>query len=54
MTRWMCLNCGYIYDEAAGDPEAGIPPGTCWEDVPDDWKCPDCGAVKAEFEMAEI
>jgi len=42
--------CGYIYDEAAGDIDSGIAPGTKWEDVPDDWVCPICGAGKSEFE----
>ena len=40
---WMCLICGYIYDEAAGVPEEGIAPGTRWEDVPINWTCPECG-----------
>lgn len=48
------MNCGYVYDEAKGDPAAGIPPGTPWEDVPDTWTCPDCTARKSEFEMTEI
>ncbi|WP_240866810.1 rubredoxin [Streptomyces gilvus] len=52
--KWMCLNCGYIYDEEVGDPEEGLVPGTRWEDIPDDWTCPDCGTSKAEFEMVEI
>ncbi len=43
MKRWECIVCGFIYDEAEGWPEDGIPPGTRWEDVPDDWQCPDCG-----------
>ena len=50
----MCVICGFIYDEALGRPEDGIPPGTLWEDVPDTWSCPDCGAVKGDFEMLEI
>lgn len=54
MKQWMCVNCGYIYDEATGDPQGGIPPGTKWDDIPDDWRCPDCGLLKAEFEMVEI
>jgi rubredoxin len=54
MKRWMCVNCGWMYDEALGDPMGGIPPGTAWEDIADDWKCPDCGAAKSEFEMVEI
>jgi rubredoxin len=54
MKKWQCLLCGFIYDEAAGLPQEGIAPGTRWEDVPGDWACPDCSAVKADFEMAEI
>ena len=50
---WMCVVCGFIYDEAAGLPEEGIAPGTRWEDVPDTWTCPDCGATKDDFEMVE-
>jgi rubredoxin len=48
---WECALCGFIYDEAAGAPDEGIPPGTRWADVPDDWTCPDCAATKADFEM---
>jgi rubredoxin---NAD+ reductase len=54
MKTWMCVNCGYIYDEANGDPAAGIAAGTLWADVPADWKCPDCGVGKADFEMVEL
>lgn len=54
MRTWMCLICGWIYDEAAGLPEEGIPPGTKWEDVPPNWVCPECGARKEDFEMVEI
>jgi len=52
--KFMCIVCGYIYDEAKGEPEEGIEPGTAWEDIPDDWVCPDCGAAKEDFEMMEI
>jgi len=52
--KWMCVVCGFIYDEAVGVPEEGIEPGTRWEDVPDTWTCPDCGATKDDFEMVEI
>ena len=45
---------GYIYDEAKGLPDEGLPPGTRWEDVPLNWKCPECGAGKEDFEMIEI
>jgi rubredoxin len=51
---WMCLICGFIYDEAAGAPDEGIAPGTRWEDVPINWTCPECGARKEDFEMVEI
>ena len=51
---WMCLICGFIYDEAAGLPDEGIPAGTRWEDVPPNWVCPDCGARKEDFELVEI
>lgn len=45
--------CGYIYDEATGIPEADIPAGTRWEDVPEDWLCPDCGEPKSSFTLME-
>jgi rubredoxin len=51
---WMCLICGWIYDEAAGDPEHDIAPGTAWEAVPMNWTCPECGARKEDFEMVQI
>jgi rubredoxin len=54
MRKWECEICGFIYDEALGIPEDGIPPGTSWEAVPDDWQCPDCGESKEEFSMVEI
>jgi rubredoxin-NAD+ reductase len=47
--RYECQICGYIYDEGKGDPEHGVPPGTRWADVPDDWGCPDCGVSKSTF-----
>lgn len=47
--KYICTICGYIYDEAAGLPEAGIPHGTAWEDVSEDWVCPICGASKVDF-----
>lgn len=49
MERWECQVCGYIYDPAKGDPESGIPPGTAFEQLPDDWVCPICGAEKKNF-----
>jgi len=54
MKIWQCLVCSFIFDEAKGDIEHGIKPGTRWEDVPVDWSCPDCGVAKADFEMVEI
>ena len=54
MKVWQCVVCGYIYNEAAGDAEHGIVPGTKWEDIPDSWVCPDCGVGKCDFEMVEI
>lgn len=51
---WMCLLCGFIYDEAKGWPQDGIPPGTRWEEVPTNWTCPDCGARKEDFEMIAL
>jgi rubredoxin len=54
MRKWQCLVCGFIYDEAAGLPDEGIAPGTLWEDIPDDWQCPECGVSKSDFEMIEI
>lgn len=49
MKRYKCPTCNYIYDPEIGDPEAGIPEGTPFEDLPDDWVCPDCGEEKKEF-----
>jgi rubredoxin len=51
---WMCLICGWIYDEAAGAPDEGIAPGTPWDQVPINWTCPECGARKDDFEMVQI
>lgn len=54
MKKYMCLICGFIYDEALGLPGEGIPPGTKWADVPLSWRCPDCGSGKQDFEMEEV
>jgi rubredoxin len=51
---WMCLICGYIYNEETGSPDEGIAPGTRWEDVPPNWTCPECGARKDDSEMIAI
>ena len=50
LKKWICESCGMIYDPAAGDPEGGVNPGTAFEDIPDDWFCPVCGAMKKDFE----
>jgi rubredoxin len=52
--RYMCLLCGLVYNEEEGWPEEGIVAGTRWEDVPPNWRCPECGASKDDFEMIEI
>jgi len=51
---WLCVLCGFEYHEEQGLPDEGIPPGTRWEDVSEDWFCPECGAGKSDFEMVEI
>jgi len=53
MKRYECMVCGYVYDPAKGDPEGGVAPGTPFEDLPDDWVCPECGASKDMFEEME-
>ncbi len=50
MDRYVCTICGYVYDPEQGDPDNGVAPGTKWEDVPDSWECPVCGAGKEDFE----
>jgi rubredoxin len=52
--KWICVLCGFEYDEAVGIPDEGIAAGTSWADVPDDWTCPQCSAGKADFEMEEL
>ena len=52
--RYMCIVCGWIYDESLGAPDEGIPPGTLWDAVPLNWACPDCGSTKEDFEMVVI
>lgn len=49
MEKYVCDVCGYIYDEANGEPENGIAPGTKWADLPDDYICPLCGVGKDSF-----
>jgi len=50
MSKWRCSVCGYVYDPAAGEPDEGIEAGTSFDNIPDDWVCPDCGADKSFFE----
>lgn len=54
MNQYQCIVCGFIYDEAVGMPEDGIPAGTRWADIPADWACPDCGVAKGDFEMVKL
>ncbi len=51
MAKWMCSVCGYVYDPDEGDPEGGIAAGTSFEELPDDWVCPVCGAAKDAFQQ---
>ena len=50
---YICTSCGFIYDPDEGDPDGGVPPGTSFDDIPDDWFCPVCGARKSDFEPYE-
>lgn len=54
MKRYMCVICGFVYDEEQGLPEEGIAPKTKWNEIPPDWVCPQCGAKKDDFEMIEV
>ncbi len=49
--KYRCLECEHLYDEANGDPDSGLAPGTFWSDIPDDWVCPICGAPKSFFKQ---
>ncbi len=53
MTKYVCIACGWVYDPKKGDPENGVAPGTAFEDIPDSWVCPECGAEKDQFEPQE-
>lgn len=53
MDKYVCSVCGYVYDPEDGDPDNGIAPGTSFDDLPDDWTCPLCGAEKGLFEKEE-
>ncbi|MFL9962522.1 rubredoxin [Paraburkholderia sediminicola] len=52
--QWVCVICGWVYDEAAGLPDEGIAPGTRWADVPADWRCPLCDVGKEDFALVEF
>lgn len=51
MKKYQCRFCSHIYDELLGDPDSGIPPGTRFEDLPDDWCCPECGVSKEDYDL---
>ena len=51
--RWQCFYCGHVYDEAEGQPDAGVAPGTAFADLPDDWVCPGCAADKGDFQKLD-
>ncbi|SHJ43045.1 Rubredoxin [Dethiosulfatibacter aminovorans DSM 17477] len=53
MDKWECIPCGYIYDPSEGDEDGGIAPGVKFEDLPEDWVCPLCGAGKEDFQKVE-
>ena len=54
MKKYVCDVCGYVYDEAAGDPDNGIAPGTRWEDLPDDFECPLCGRRQGQLQPSGV
>jgi len=54
LKQWVCVICGWVYDEAAGAPDEGLAPGTRWTDVPDDWRCPLCDVGKEDFALVEL
>lgn len=53
MAKYECIVCGWVYDEEKGDPDSGVAAGTKWDDLPEDWVCPMCGASKEDFELIE-
>ena len=53
MSKYTCTVCGYVYDPAKGDPDSGVAAGTAFEDLPEDWVCPECGVGKDEFSPVE-
>lgn len=53
MRKWRCNFCSHVYDERFGDPDSGIAAGTRFEDIPEDWICPECGAGKSDYVLVE-
>ena len=53
MQKYECTPCGWVYDPEVGDPDGGIAPGTAFEDIPEDWVCPLCGASKEDFQPVD-
>lgn len=53
MRKYRCRYCSHVYDEAMGDPATGIAPGTRYEDLPEDWSCPECGAMRSDYDLIE-
>ncbi len=51
MQKYICDACGWVYDPAVGDPDNGVAAGTAFEDIPDDWICPECGVDKSQFSL---
>ena len=51
--KYRCMECEHLSDEESGDPDSGLAPGTLWDDIPDDWACPICGAPKSFFKLIE-
>ncbi len=51
--KYICSACGWVYDEEWGDPDCGLAPGTRYEDIPDDWVCPECGVDKSYFDLLD-
>jgi len=50
MEKWVCVICGYVYDPELGDPDNGVEPGTAFENISEEWTCPECGVDKNSFE----
>ncbi len=53
MAKYECVVCGWVYDEEKGDSDSGVAAGTKWDNLPEDWVCPMCGASKVDFELLD-